>query len=160
MHRLLTVPILACALAASLSAKAAEPAAREPYGINLEGYAYPYPVQFIDVVNDGEALRMAYMDVPPSAAPNGRAVVLLHGLTDSPCSLRHFARHFQDLGYVVVAPRLPLPPILTYPSLVDGTVSTKPSRPISPTATRCGSSRHRCKASASRSRSSSCARCT
>ncbi|MDI9780951.1 alpha/beta hydrolase [Pseudomonas putida] len=35
------------------------------------------------------------------------AVVLLHGLTDSPYSLRHFARHFQALGYVVVAPRLP-----------------------------------------------------
>ncbi|WP_294325795.1 alpha/beta hydrolase [Pseudomonas sp.] len=35
------------------------------------------------------------------------SVVLLHGLTDSPYSLRHFARHFQDLGYVVFAPRLP-----------------------------------------------------
>ncbi len=30
------------------------------------------------MVNDGEALRMAYMDVPP-AQPNGRIVVLLHG---------------------------------------------------------------------------------
>ncbi|BDM23717.1 MULTISPECIES: hypothetical protein [Pseudomonas] len=70
----------------------------------------------------------SYVAEPRQAAKG--AVVLLHGLTDSPCSLRHFARHFQDLGYVVVAPRLPLPPILTYPSLVDGTVSTKPSRPI------------------------------
>ncbi|WP_240349626.1 alpha/beta hydrolase [Pseudomonas putida] len=44
--------------------------------------------------------------VEPRQTAKG-AVVLLHGLTDSPYSLRHFARHFQDLGYVVVAPRLP-----------------------------------------------------
>jgi alpha-beta hydrolase superfamily lysophospholipase len=35
------------------------------------------------------------------------AVVLLHGLTDSPYSLRHIARVYRDHGYVVVAIRLP-----------------------------------------------------
>src|ERR1700732_2529563 len=61
-----------------ISAHAAEPAAREPYGIGLEGYAYPYPVSQLPLVNDGEQVRMAYMDVAP-AQPNGRTVVLLHG---------------------------------------------------------------------------------
>ncbi|MBF8747253.1 alpha/beta hydrolase [Pseudomonas putida] len=42
----------------------------------------------------------------PSQSPKG-AVVLLHGLTDSPYSLRHLASHFQAKGYVVVAIRLP-----------------------------------------------------
>ncbi len=42
----------------------------------------------------------------PSQVPKG-AVVLLHGLTDSPYSLRHLASHFQAKGYVVVAIRLP-----------------------------------------------------
>lgn len=42
----------------------------------------------------------------PSQPPKG-AVVLLHGLTDSPYSLRHLASHFQAKGYVVVAIRLP-----------------------------------------------------
>ena len=51
---------------------------REPYGIGLEGYAYPYPVSLLPLVNDGEPVRMAYMDVAP-AQPNGRVVVLLHG---------------------------------------------------------------------------------
>src|SRR5258708_15054739 len=51
---------------------------REPYGIGLEGFAYPYPVQMLPLVNDGEQVRMAYMDVPP-ATPNGHTVVLLHG---------------------------------------------------------------------------------
>ena len=35
------------------------------------------------------------------------AVVLLHGLTDSPYSLRHLARRYRDDGYVAIAVRLP-----------------------------------------------------
>lgn len=42
----------------------------------------------------------------PDGAPVG-AVVLLHGLTDSPYSLRHIARRYRDDGYVAVAVRLP-----------------------------------------------------
>ena len=42
----------------------------------------------------------------PEGTPVG-AVVLLHGLTDSPYSLRNVARSYRDHGYVVVAIRLP-----------------------------------------------------
>ena len=42
----------------------------------------------------------------PQGAPRG-AVVLLHGLTDSPYSLRHIARRYVRDGFVVVAIRLP-----------------------------------------------------
>jgi len=42
----------------------------------------------------------------PSGPPIG-TVVMLHGLTDSPYSLRHLARHYQARGYVAVAIRLP-----------------------------------------------------
>ena len=42
----------------------------------------------------------------PDGAPQG-AVVLLHGLTDSPYSLRHVARAYQARGWAVIAPRLP-----------------------------------------------------
>ncbi len=42
----------------------------------------------------------------PKGKPVG-AVVLLHGLTDSPYSLRHIARRYRDEGYVAVAIRLP-----------------------------------------------------
>ena len=42
----------------------------------------------------------------PVGKPIG-AVVLLHGLTDSPYSLRHVARRYQDDGFVAVAIRLP-----------------------------------------------------
>ncbi|KNE26458.1 alpha/beta hydrolase [Achromobacter spanius] len=42
----------------------------------------------------------------PEGAPAGVAV-LLHGLTDSPYSLRHLAVHYRQAGYAVVAIRLP-----------------------------------------------------
>lgn len=42
----------------------------------------------------------------PEGAPIG-AVVFLHGLTDSPYSLRHIARRYQARGFVAIAPRLP-----------------------------------------------------
>ena len=42
----------------------------------------------------------------PAGKPTG-AVVLLHGLTDSPYSLRHVARRYQQDGFVAVAVRLP-----------------------------------------------------
>jgi len=42
----------------------------------------------------------------PDGPPAG-AVVLLHGLTDSPYSLRHIARRYRDRGFVVVGIRLP-----------------------------------------------------
>src|SRR6266853_3299057 len=61
-----------------IPAHAGESASREPYGIGLEGFAYPYPVSMLPLNNDGEQVRMAYMDVAP-AKPNGRTVVLLHG---------------------------------------------------------------------------------
>jgi len=47
----------------------------------------------------------SYLLMPPGE-PVG-TVVLLHGLTDSPYSLRHLARHYQQRGYVAVGIRLP-----------------------------------------------------
>ena len=42
----------------------------------------------------------------PPGKPRG-AVVLLHGLTDSPYSVRHLALNYQQHGFVAVVPRLP-----------------------------------------------------
>jgi alpha-beta hydrolase superfamily lysophospholipase len=42
----------------------------------------------------------------PDGQPIG-VVVLLHGLTDSPYSLRHIEQHYRDRGFVAIAIRLP-----------------------------------------------------
>jgi pimeloyl-ACP methyl ester carboxylesterase len=82
---------------------AAETASREPYGIGLEGFAYPYPVNLLPLTNDGEQLRMAYMDVAPSR-PNGRTVVLLHGRNFPSSYWAPVIRTLSDAGYRVVVP--------------------------------------------------------
>ena len=78
-------------------------AEREPYGIGLEGFAYPYPVSLLPLVNDGEAVRMAYMDVAP-AQPNGRAVVLLHGRNFPASYWAPIIKTLNEAGYRVVVP--------------------------------------------------------
>ncbi|MDR3468114.1 MAG: alpha/beta hydrolase [Xanthobacteraceae bacterium] len=77
--------------------------AREPYGIGLEGFAYPYPVRMLDLVNDGEPVRMAYMDVAP-ASPNGRTVLLLHGRNFPSSYWAPVINTLTAAGYRVVVP--------------------------------------------------------
>jgi hypothetical protein len=58
-----------------------------------------YPAHFAQDFNRSFVLE-------PEGKPVG-AVVLLHGLTDSPYSQRHIARFYRDRGFVAVVPRLP-----------------------------------------------------
>jgi hypothetical protein len=77
----LTSPLSGAASAQTPPASAApsQSAALPPLGIGLEGIEYPYPVRYLDLTLEGQPLRMAYMDVTPTVAPNGKTVVLLHG---------------------------------------------------------------------------------
>src|SRR3982074_2830698 len=85
-------------------AGAAEPTeTREPYGIGLEGFAYPYPVSMLPLVNDGEQVRMADMDVA-ATAPNGRTVVLLHGRNFPSSYWAPVIKTLNEAGYRVVVP--------------------------------------------------------
>jgi pimeloyl-ACP methyl ester carboxylesterase len=52
----------------------------KPGSITYEGIEYPYPVAYLPLTLYGQDVRMAYMDVPPSGQPNGRTVVLFHGM--------------------------------------------------------------------------------
>lgn len=74
-----------------------------PLGIALEGFGYPYPVRFMPVTRDGEALRMAYMDVAPSVPANGRAVVLLHGRNFPSSYWQPVIQALTGRGYRVIA---------------------------------------------------------
>lgn len=58
-----------------------------------------YPEQFTPNGNRSFILM-------PEGKPRGTAV-LLHGLTDSPYSMRYLARCYQQAGFVAVVPRLP-----------------------------------------------------
>jgi pimeloyl-ACP methyl ester carboxylesterase len=103
MQRLLCAICAAVLLLPSIATNAAEPAQREPYGIDLEGFAYPYPVHLLPLVNDGEPLRMAYMDIAPTQ-PNGRVAVLLHGRNFPSSYWAPVIKTLADAGYRVVVP--------------------------------------------------------
>lgn len=115
MKRLVVAAGLAALLALSFApARAAERepgiaqsepgiAQREPYGIDLEGFPYPYPVNLLPLVNVGEQLRMAYMDIAPAQA-NGRVVMLLHGRNFPSSYWAPEIKILTEAGYRVVVP--------------------------------------------------------
>src|SRR5690348_6063955 len=39
---------------------------QEPLGVGLEGFVYPYPVQYLMLRMDGVDVKMAFMDVEPT----------------------------------------------------------------------------------------------
>jgi pimeloyl-ACP methyl ester carboxylesterase len=98
---LLSVLCLGVASAAAGPAPAAddEPA----YGPRLEGFEYPRPVTHFSFTSQGEAVEMAYMDVQPPA-PNGRAVVLLHGKNFCAATWEDTITVLAEAGFRVIAP--------------------------------------------------------
>jgi pimeloyl-ACP methyl ester carboxylesterase len=51
-----------------------------PGSITNEDVPYPYPVHYLPLSLYGQDVRMAFMDVPPAGQPNGRTVLLFHGM--------------------------------------------------------------------------------
>jgi pimeloyl-ACP methyl ester carboxylesterase len=104
MIRFASAALVAVLTASPLtSTHAADTAPREPYGIALEGFPYPYPMHLLPLTNDGEQLSMAYMDVPP-AQPNGRTVVLLHGRNFPSSYWAPVIKMLSEAGFRVVVP--------------------------------------------------------
>src|SRR5580704_8448904 len=100
----LTVQILLVTGAQPQSAGIPGPSYAEPLGIGLEGWPYPYPVQFMPLEVGGQRLRMAFMDVAPTGRPNGRAVVLLHGKNFDSSYWSITIRALTAAGFRVVVP--------------------------------------------------------
>jgi pimeloyl-ACP methyl ester carboxylesterase len=84
MRRLLAIVfgplVLMSAAAMAQEPPPAPPTDWGPMSINLEDVPYPHPVAYFSFNLEGEDVRMAYMDVPPSGLANGKSVVLLHGM--------------------------------------------------------------------------------
>src|SRR5436305_8413389 len=71
---------LCVALLAQTEAPPKAPTDVKPGSITYDEIAYPYPVAYMPLTLYGQDIRMAYMDVPPAGEPNGRTVVLFHGM--------------------------------------------------------------------------------
>ncbi len=74
------------------------------YGGELQGFNYPAPVQQFSFTSQGVLLHMAYMDVKPVVAPNGRTVVVLHGKNFCAATWKSSIKALTEAGYRVIAP--------------------------------------------------------
>ncbi|MBA8879056.1 alpha/beta fold hydrolase [Phyllobacterium myrsinacearum] len=98
---LLAVPLL---YSMSIFGAAAQSAVQPTYGSELEGFAYPYPIQHFAFVSQGRTLSMAYMDIAPKGPANGRTVVLLHGKNYCGATWEQTIVQLSGNGYRVIAP--------------------------------------------------------
>ncbi|MBB5708811.1 alpha/beta fold hydrolase [Sphingomonas xinjiangensis] len=75
-----------------------------PLGADLERFEYPYPVRWFETQSQSESVRMAYLDVAPTATPNGTTLVLLHGKNFCAATWGETIRGMAAQGYRVIAP--------------------------------------------------------
>lgn len=95
--------LLIASVAISNISKAQE-SSLKPMGICLENYEYPYPVQYLSLTIQGESLKMAYMDVKPTANANGKTIMLLHGKNFGGAYWVQAIKALAANGYRVVVP--------------------------------------------------------
>ncbi|SVD15395.1 uncharacterized protein METZ01_LOCUS368249, partial [marine metagenome] len=74
-----------------------------PTAINYENVPYPYPVDFLEINLYGKDHRMAYMDVAAEGEPNGRTVVLFHGMNFFAAAFRPSIDALRKDGFRVIA---------------------------------------------------------
>lgn len=70
----------------------------------LSGFAYPHPVKAYAFTSQGQPLVMAYMDVAPTSAANGKTAVLFHGKNFCAATWESAIAALTDAGYRVVVP--------------------------------------------------------
>ncbi|RZK40842.1 MAG: alpha/beta hydrolase [Pedobacter sp.] len=79
-------------------------AQQDTLSITLENVKYAYPIQFLNIKTEGQDLRMAYMDVAPASAANGRTVMLFHGKNFGGYYWTDVIKALRDAGYRVIVP--------------------------------------------------------
>ncbi|MGV3547129.1 MAG: alpha/beta fold hydrolase [Pedobacter sp.] len=72
--------------------------------ITLEQVKYAYPVKYFPLQTEGQDLKMAYMDVAPTAKANGRTVMLFHGKNFGGYYWTNVIKALSAEGYRVIVP--------------------------------------------------------
>ena len=96
--------LLLPAAQAQREALPAAPTDIKPGSITYEEVEYPYPVSYLPLTLYGQDVRMAYMDVPPAGQPNGRTVMLFHGMNFGGFYFSGPIEVLRKEGFRVVAP--------------------------------------------------------
>ncbi|WP_295487801.1 alpha/beta hydrolase [uncultured Pseudomonas sp.] len=98
---MLRITALTLACLAGAPALAAESVT---YGKQLEGFAYPHPLQHFNFSSQGQTVQMGYMDVPARGHANGRSVLLMHGKNFCAATWESSIDALSKAGYRVIVP--------------------------------------------------------
>ena len=85
------------------SCKSQDLSSLQPLDAELSTVNYPFSVQFKTVHNQGQDLKMAFMDVKPDE-PNGKTILLLHGKNFNGYYWEQTAKILQKEGFRVIIP--------------------------------------------------------
>jgi pimeloyl-ACP methyl ester carboxylesterase len=101
--------VLAHSAFAQRSEAPATPTDVKPGSITCEDVPYPYATSYLNLTSYGQDIRLAYMDVPAPGppegrTPNGRTVVLLHGMNFAGFYWGGPIDAFRKEGFRVVVP--------------------------------------------------------
>ncbi|MDB5262142.1 MAG: alpha/beta hydrolase [Adhaeribacter sp.] len=92
-------------LIGAVNAQTNQDKSKPVYDAVLSGYAYPFPVKYLDLKVEDIAVRMAYMDVlPANNAGNAPVVMLLHGKNFFGAYWLQTIRFLTQNGYRVIVP--------------------------------------------------------
>lgn len=77
---------------------------QDTLSITLESVKYDYPIKFFNVKTEGQDLKMAYMDVAPTVAANGRTAILFHGKNFGGYYWTNVIKALTNGGFRVIVP--------------------------------------------------------
>ena len=95
------VLLIALSLFILISVKAQK---TDTLSITLENVKYPYPVKFMPITTEGQDIKMAYMDVAPTIAANGKTAILFHGKNFGGYYWGNVIKALTAIGYRVIVP--------------------------------------------------------
>ena len=72
--------------------------------ITLESVKYPYAVNFFPIHTEGQDIKMAYMDIAPTSAANGKTAILFHGKNFGGYYWGNVIKALTAIGYRVIVP--------------------------------------------------------
>lgn len=99
-HPIIAVSLLVCGLFSTVAFSDDTPS----YGMHLEGFQYPYPLQHFSFSSQGDNLQMGYIDLHPAGQGNGQTAVLLHGKNFCGATWQDTISALHKKGYRVIAP--------------------------------------------------------
>ncbi len=109
--RLLCLPLLLLGFAVSAGAQnrnilppVPTPTDVDPGSITCDECPYPYPSKYLDISVYSQDVRISYMDVAPTVAPNGHTVMLLHGNNFGGFYFKAIIDGLTAVGFRVIVP--------------------------------------------------------